>query len=129
MSGNNQNAVSNILQGIITGVPGSMNALNYTPQALLAAQGLQQGIPQQNLQYLASLGLPLAQAFGTQTGTTGGNAAQQGAQFGTQTGNQQTTVNPSALQQALGWSQVFGNLFGGQGSGGAGNAAKFLIPK
>jgi hypothetical protein len=129
MSGNNQNAVSNILQGIITGVPGSMNALNYTPQALLAAQGLQQGIPQQNLQYLASLGLPLAQAFGTQTGTTGGNAAQQGAQFGTQTGNQQTTGNPSALQQALGWSQIFGNLFGGQGGGAASNAAKFLIPK
>jgi hypothetical protein len=126
LSGNNQNAISNILQGITTGAPAAMNALTYGPQATLAAGNLQQGIPQQNLQYLASLGLPLAQTFGTQTGATTGNAAQQGAQF-TQQGGQgttsgTTTSNPSALQQALGWSQIFGNLFGSKSGGAVGNA-------
>jgi hypothetical protein len=131
LSGNNQNAISNILQGMTTGVPTSMNALTYGPQALLTAGNLQQGIPQQNLQYLASLGLPLAQAFGTQTGTTAGNAAQQGAQFtqqgGTGTISGTTTSNPSALQQALGWSQIFKNLFP-QGAGGAVSNAGNLFP-
>jgi len=135
MGNNNQNAISNILQGITTGVPSSLNALSFTPQMMLAAQSLQQGIPQQNLQYLASLGLPLAQAFGTQTGTNTGTANQTGTQTSNQIqqgqnlGQTNTTNNPSLLQDALGWSQVFSNLFGGQGGGGAGNAAKLLIPK
>jgi len=104
-----------MLQGLQTGVPASLNALSFTPQMMLAAQGLQQGIPQQNLQYLASLGLPLAQTFGTQTGTNTGTAGQSGAQSGQQIGNTQTTVDPSLMNQALGWSQVFSNLFGGGG--------------
>lgn len=129
MTGNQQAAVNAMLQGLTTGVPSSLNALSFTPQMMLAAQGLQQGIPQQNLQYLASLGLPLAQTFGTQTGTTSGTAGQSGAQSGTNIGQTNTTIDPSALQQALGWSQVFSNLFGGGGGGGGGggaNAAKLL---
>jgi hypothetical protein len=80
------------------------------------------------LQFLASLGLPLSQAFGTQTGTTSGTAGQQGAQYGNQIGNATTTINPSLLQNVQGWAQVFGNLLPKVPGGGATGGISALPP-
>jgi hypothetical protein len=70
-------------------------------QNLFNAGTLQQQIPQQNLGFLAQLGVPIAGLGGTTTATSTGQ----------QTGNINATYNPSVVQQAQGWANVFGNLF------------------
>jgi len=74
----------------------ALNAKNWGPTATLAAEGLRQGIPAQNLGMLANIGVPIAglgsQSQGTSTGTS--------------------TMSP--------WQQLMqgASLFGSSGSGG-----------
>ncbi len=81
------------------------------PQAQLNAALMQNQLPIQNAGALTGILGPLAAQFGQQ------NAS--GSASGTQT--------KSPIDQALAFSQMFGNIFGGSGNGAAGNASKLIF--
>ena len=84
----------------------ALSAKNWGPTATLAAEGLRQGIPAQNLGMLANIGVPIA-GLGSQS---------QGTSTGTQ------TMSP--------WQQLMqgANLFsGGSGNGGNQSIAQGLL--
>lgn len=105
LSGLDQTALGNRAQGI--GVGGIAGALADEPfQKQLAVEGLERGIPQQNLGWLSSLGIPIAGIGGTQSGTS------------------TSTVNdPSAM-----WRNIIGGGIGGIGLLGQTGAFGSTVP-
>jgi hypothetical protein len=82
----NQNqaaANANAQAGVGVGTQ-ALDAQNYGANAILAAEAQRQGIPVSQLTTLLGAISPVAQAFGTQSGTTNGTGTMSGAQqFGT----------------------------------------------
>ncbi len=74
------------------------------PMGVLAASNVSRALPLQNLGMLANLTVPIA-GLGSQS-----------VQRGTASSNTQGTQTASPLQQAIGWTGMFGNLFGGSAS-------------
>jgi hypothetical protein len=85
ITGNNQTALGNQQAGS-TAATSALNAANWGPQSVIAAQQLGQSIPAQNLGMLAQIGIPIA---GLNTTTTG-------------TGNSNQSTSPSMLQDITG---------------------------
>jgi hypothetical protein len=107
ITGNNQTALGNEQAGS-TAATNALNAANWGPQSVIAAQELGQSIPAQNLGLLAQMGIPLA---GLNTTTSG-------------TGTSNTTSNPSLLQQITGIGGLFSSGAGGtSAAAGMGQAA------
>ena len=90
LSGYNQQALSNQQAGT-QAASAALQAQNYGPAAMLAAQQLAQSIPAQNLGLLAQIGIPIA-GLGTQSS---GN------------GTSTTTTNPSLLSSLTGVGGLF----------------------
>ena len=74
------------------------------PMGVLSASNLARILPLQNLGMLENLTVPIA------------GLGSEGSQRGTASSNTQGTQTASPMQTALGWSNVFGNLFGGAAS-------------
>jgi hypothetical protein len=100
ITGNNQTALSNEQAGS-TAATSALNAANWGPQQVLAAQQLGQSIPAQNLGMLAQIGIPLA---GLNTTTSG-------------TGTSNTTNDPSMLQDITGIAGALGSRAGTNAAG------------
>jgi hypothetical protein len=98
LTGLQQQALANRGTGV-DAATAALSARDSPYNQLLNIGQIQRGVPQQVLGFLGSLGVPIAGLGGTRTGT--------------QQGTMQVTNNPSILQQAQGWSNVFGNLAGG----------------
>lgn len=98
ITNNNQTANTNEQNGI-TASNDALQAENWGPQSVIAAQELGQRIPAENLGLLAQIGIPLAQ-LGTSS-----------------TGNSTTTASPSLLQEITG---IGGLLGSGQSTNAAG---------
>lgn len=107
LTGLNQQGLANRGQGV-TASQDALSAKDYAPTQTLQLEQLRRGIPAQALGLLANIGVPIA-GLGSQS-----------------SGTSTTTTQMSPLQQALGWSQVGSNLFGGGGSQGSGSAAGAL---
>ncbi len=110
ITGNNQTALGNSIAG--TGAATSaLNAANWGPESVIAAQNLKQSIPSQNLGLLAQIGIPLAQLNTTTNGTLNSN----------------TTSNPSILSQIAQLGGLFSSSQGGtSAAAGFGQAAAGL---
>jgi hypothetical protein len=101
LTGTNQQALANQGQGV-SAADSAMAAQAAPFNTLLQAGSLQTGLPLQTIQALAQIGVPIAGLGGTTTST------------GQMTGNTNQTNNMSGAQQAWGWMNAFGNLFGGK---------------
>jgi hypothetical protein len=93
LSGLQQQYLANQGQGI-NSVSAGLNAQNAGANSTLAAEAQRLGIPLQNLGMLANIGIPIAGLGSQSSGTS----------------NTQNQMSP--VQEALGWSGVFKNLFG-----------------
>jgi hypothetical protein len=102
ITGNNQTALGNQQTGS-TAATNALNASNWGPQSVIAAQQLGQSIPASNLGMLSQIGIPLA---GLNTTTTG-------------TGTQNTNASPSLLQDITG---IGGAIGGGTGAAALGSS-------
>lgn len=85
----------------------AITAQNQPAMATLAAQGLAQSIPAQNLGLLAQIGIPIA---GMSTNSTG-------------SGTSNTTVNPSLLTELQQGASIGSSLFGTPGSAAGGGTS------
>ena len=102
----NQNAQAGVGVGLQ-----ALDAQNWGANAILAAEAQRQGIPIQNLATLLGSVSPVAQAFGTQNGTTTGSQTMSGAQqFGTIAqgiGSLAGAINPGGQNAFNPWSSLF----------------------
>lgn len=92
LNGTNQQSLANAVQGVDVG-SAALDAGNWGPQQTMAIEAQRRGIPIDTLTTLLGTVSPVAQAFGTTTGT----------------GNSETQKTASPLEAALGISKI---LFG-----------------
>lgn len=102
ITGNNQTALGNALAGN-GAATSALNAANWGPQSVIAAQELAKSIPATDLGMLSQIGIPLA---GLNT-TTNNN------------GTSDSSVSPSGLQIATGLGGMLGTA-AGAATGGSG---------
>jgi len=107
ITGNNQTALGNELAGN-GAATSALNAANWGPQSVIAAQELGKSIPASDLGMLSQIGIPLA---GLNTTTNG-------------TSNTNTTSDPSLLSQITDVGKLFASGAGGtSAAAGLGSAA------
>lgn len=107
ITGNNQTALGNQQAGV-GAATSALNAANWGPQSVIAAQELGKSIPAADLGMLAQIGIPLA---GLNTTTNG-------------TGTSNSSTSPSLLQDITGLGGMFASGAGGtSAAAGMGQAA------